>query len=197
MGILKSAADIVYTIRFLKLLTTPIEETEAFKAGIIDSDGNRIKSFDKTTFDNRRAYEEHYTAFHRLVYNLKKYMAKVPGGNSVVARYGAALALIKEHGELSDKNLMKIHKHTGIDTLDVLSEQNQWYVLESGNLSEGLYRARGNMMTINCEDIIMKEDKIKVLDGAPVDDVLGIPVYEALHVRSNQKVLITAADIKK
>ena len=36
MGILKSAADLVYTIRFLKLLTTPIKDTETYKAGIID-----------------------------------------------------------------------------------------------------------------------------------------------------------------
>ena len=39
MGILKSAADVVYTIRFLKLLVTKFEETDAFKYGIIDADG--------------------------------------------------------------------------------------------------------------------------------------------------------------
>ena len=34
MGIIKSAADLVYTFRFLKLLVTPFDETPAFKAGI-------------------------------------------------------------------------------------------------------------------------------------------------------------------
>ena len=43
MGILKTAADLVYTIRFLKLLVTPFEKTDAFKAGIIDADGKRVK----------------------------------------------------------------------------------------------------------------------------------------------------------
>ena len=33
MGILKSAADFVYTIRFLKLLTTPFEKMGAYEIG--------------------------------------------------------------------------------------------------------------------------------------------------------------------
>ena len=124
MGILKSAADLVYTIRFLKLLVTKFEDTGAYKAGIIDADGNKVKDFSMDTMDNRDAYRSHYTAFHRLVFNLKKLMAKVPGGSSIVARYGAALALIKEHGNLSDSNLQKIHEETGIDIMDVLLENS-------------------------------------------------------------------------
>ena len=37
------AVDLFVTYRFIKLLTTPFEKTEAFKLGIIDKDGNRIK----------------------------------------------------------------------------------------------------------------------------------------------------------
>jgi hypothetical protein len=122
MGILKSAADIVYTIRFLKLLVTKFEDTGAFKAGIIDKDGKKNPDFSMDKMDDREAYRDHYTSFHRLVFNLKKIMAKAPGGSSVVARYGAALALIKEHGELSDSNLQKIHEKTGIDILDIIME---------------------------------------------------------------------------
>jgi hypothetical protein len=134
MGILKSAADLVYTIRFLKLLVTPFEKTEAFKAGIIDKDGKKNKDFNTNSTDDREAYRSHYTPFHRLVYNLKRLMAKVPGGQSVVARYGAALALIKEHGELSDKRLMEIHEETGIDILDVLAEESKWFILDAKTL---------------------------------------------------------------
>ena len=104
MGILKSAADLVYTIRFLKLLVTPFEKLGAFKAGIIDKDGNKIVKTGGPFFlkvDNRNAYATHYTSFIRLVINLKKLMSKVPGGKSVIARYGAALLLIKEDGDLS------------------------------------------------------------------------------------------------
>ncbi len=39
--------DLFVTYRFLRILTIPWEEQEAFKLGIIDSDGKRIK--DKKT----------------------------------------------------------------------------------------------------------------------------------------------------
>jgi hypothetical protein len=197
MGILKSAADLVYTIRFLKLLVTKFEDTGAYKAGIIDIDGNKIKSFSMDTMDNRDAYRSHYTAFHRLVFNLKKLMAKAPGGSSVVARYGAALALIKEHGELSDTNLQKIHEETGIDIMDVLLENSQWYVLDNGNLGPGLYRMRNDSMTDQHYEVVRKDDKIRVVENNLCHDILGIPVYEGVHMRSGRRVIFTANEIAK
>ena len=197
MGILKSAADLVYTIRFLKLLVTKFEDTGAYKAGIIDADGNKVKDFSMDTMDNRDAYRSHYTAFHRLVFNLKKLMAKVPGGSSIVARYGAALALIKEHGNLSDSNLQKIHEETGIDIMDVLLENSQWYVLENGSLGEGVYKMRNDSMTDQGDEIIRKDDKIRVLENNLCHDIMGIPVFEGTHMRTGRRVLFTANEIAK
>jgi len=37
------AIDLFVTYRFIKLLVTPFEKTEAFKLGIIDETGNRIR----------------------------------------------------------------------------------------------------------------------------------------------------------
>ena len=39
------AVDLFVTYRFLKLLTTPFEKTDAFKLGIIDEDGNRNNNY--------------------------------------------------------------------------------------------------------------------------------------------------------
>ena len=64
MGILKTAADLVYTIRFLKLLVTPFEKTDAFKAGIIDADGKRNKDFNTNSTDDREAYRS--TTHHSI-----------------------------------------------------------------------------------------------------------------------------------
>ena len=36
------AIDLFVTYRFIKLLVTPFEKTEAFKLGIIDETGNRV-----------------------------------------------------------------------------------------------------------------------------------------------------------
>ena len=36
------AIDLFVTYRFIKLLVTPFDKTEAFKLGIIDAKGNRV-----------------------------------------------------------------------------------------------------------------------------------------------------------
>lgn len=197
MGILKSAADLVYTIRFLKLLVTPFDKTEAFKAGIIDADGNKNKDFTLNSTDDREAYRSHYTTFHRLVFNLKRIMAKAPGGQSVVARYGAALALIKEHGELTDKGVEKIHAETGIEILDVLAEETQWFMLEGDELSPGVYRMKNDSMTTRYEEIVRKGDQIRIEITMPIDEILGLSIYEGIHLKSRQKVLVTTSELTK
>ena len=200
MGILKSAADLVYTIRFLKLLVTPFDKTEAFKKGIIDADGKKNKEFNTNSIDDREAYRSHYTPFHRLVFNLKRLMAKVPGGQSVVARYGAALALIKEQGELSDTNLQRIHEASGIDILDCLAEESQWFLLDDKQLSPGIYRMKHDTVTaLYCEDIVKKGDRVRIIEtqASPIDEVLGLDIYKGLHENSSQWVYFTTGEITR
>ena len=44
MSIVKSAVDTYLAYRFVKLLVTPWENTEAYKLGVIDDDGKVLKS---------------------------------------------------------------------------------------------------------------------------------------------------------
>ena len=60
MGILSRAGDLVYTFRFLKLLTTSWEDMSAFKLGLIDAKGKRVKTVNVDTSEKKSAY----TAFH-------------------------------------------------------------------------------------------------------------------------------------
>jgi hypothetical protein len=124
-------------------------------------------------------------------------MAKVPGGSSVVARYGAALALIKEHGELSDANVDRIHAKTGIDLLDCLAEESQWFMTEGHSISPGMYKMKNESLTDKADEIISKGDQIRITTTDPIDEVLGLPIYEAIHVRSNQRLLVTTSEITK
>jgi len=197
MGILKSAADVVYTIRFLKLLVTKFEETGAFKAGIIDAEGDKVKDYDMGDMQKRDAYRTHYTSFHRLVFNLKKLMAKVPGGSSLVARYGAALALIKEHGDLSDSQLQKIHEATGVDIMDVLMEDSKWYVLEDGNIGQGMYRICNETLVDTGEELVRKGDQVRVYENNLRYDILGISIFEGTHLLTGKRVLFSASEISK
>ncbi len=93
-AIMGRAIDLFVTYRFIKLLVTPFEKTEAFKLGIIDKGGKVLKKYRTLErIEERQAY----TILHRLVFNIKKLIEKLPGGKSRIATYAAALFLIKEH----------------------------------------------------------------------------------------------------
>ena len=92
------AIDLFVTYRFIRLLTTPFEKTDAFKLGVIYKEGVidakgklLVKGKDQTS-----AQKKAYTVFDKLVFNLKRILEKVPFGKSQIASYAAALFLLKE-----------------------------------------------------------------------------------------------------
>ena len=92
--------DSIIAFRILKLLTTPFEETEAFRLGIIDKKGKELKKMSSlNTVDERDAY----TLLHRLVYRIKRIIEKVPIDNKRLVSYAAALSLIKESYEKNEE----------------------------------------------------------------------------------------------
>ena len=191
MGILSRAGDLVYTFRFLRLLTTAWEDTTAFKRGIIDNKGNRIKSKKLEFAEDLSAYN----AFHKLVFNIKKLLAKAPGGGSKIATYASALYLMKEKYGISDFD--KIIKESNVDPLDFLSESTSWFVLENKQLSPGVYKLRGfKMVNETCDELGQKDDKIRVnTDCFPVGAVMGLDVYEAVHMKTGQTVYVTVGEL--
>ena len=73
------AIDLFVTYRFLRLLTTPFEKTDAYKFGIIDKDGNRVRQPKSTKPAVELATSElknSYTILHKLVFNIKNYLVK-------------------------------------------------------------------------------------------------------------------------
>lgn len=187
MGLVKRAGDLVYTFRFLRLLTTSFEDTEAYKKGIIDKDGKKLKTFDLNTMDNRDTYKNYYTPFHRLVFNIKKIMAKVPGGGSRIASYAAALFLLKEKFGVSDK---EIKKSLNIDPLDFMSEQTEWFVLENNKLSPGSYKVLSEKLINDTFDEVVKpRDKVIVSEDCyPIGEIFGLNIYEVTHSKTNKNI---------
>lgn len=118
------AIDLFLTYQFLRRLATPFEEWDAFKLGIIDKDGKVLKkgsTLDKPEERNAWGY------FDRLVANLKKLLAKVPGGKTKIGTYAAALLLIKESSNKEyideDEQLDKIEEEL-IELIHVLTEED-------------------------------------------------------------------------
>ena len=191
MGVISRAGDLVYTFRFLKLLVTPFENTNAYKLGLIDDEGKKLRKADTT--EEKSAYN----AFHRIVFNIKKLIAKVPGGKTRIASYASALFLIKEQNNLSDKNIRKIIEESGLDDLDFLAEQSNWFLLENKQLAPGVYSIQGDkVLSETFDDVVKAKDKIRVLDDAyPVGEILGLDVYEAIHINTNKKVHVTVGEL--
>lgn len=93
--------DLFLVYNFIRKLTTPFDETEAYKLGIIDKDGDFLKTRKELrTTQERKALG----VFDVLVFNLKKVLARVPGGRTRLGTYAAAMWLIKEGSE--DKEFM-------------------------------------------------------------------------------------------
>jgi hypothetical protein len=86
-----SVGDLVLVYQFIKRLTTPFNKTEAYELGLIDEKGKKLKKAESSEEKKALGY------FDRLVFNVKRLLEKLPGGQSRIASYGAALWLIKEH----------------------------------------------------------------------------------------------------
>jgi hypothetical protein len=82
------------------MLVTPFVDTKAYKLGIIDEKGKNLKKSStlKTTEE-----KDAYTYLHRLVFNMKKIIGKLPGGDSKLKNIIAALFLVKEYYQSGDK----------------------------------------------------------------------------------------------
>ena len=193
MGALSRSGDLVYTMRFLTLLTTPFEETNAFKEGLIDSDGEKLKK-PKTSKE-----KEVYNYFHRLVFNVKKLISKVPGGKKRIASYAAALYLIKEKSELGDEHIEQILKQLEIDTLEFMEESTQWFCKDD-LLSPGTYKLNADHKLVNstCEELCKKGDKVTVeFNCYPAGNMFGMNIYEVIHTSTHQKIYVTAGELSR
>jgi hypothetical protein len=86
--------DSVIAYRVLRMLTTPFEETDAYKLGIIDAKGKELKRMSQL---NTATELSAYTILHRMVYRIKRIIEKVPVDNKRIITFAAALSLIKEN----------------------------------------------------------------------------------------------------
>jgi hypothetical protein len=166
------AADLYYSYRFLKIMVTKWKDQEAYKLGIIDDDGkNLIRYKDLTTSEQRDAF----TTFHRLVFNIKRILEKVPFGKSRVSSYAAALFLLREETGMAESTI--------IDALEELS------VDSTGDLSEAA--------VLPGQYILSEEISLDFPKGYVVNVIghhstfIGVELY-----KTEENILITASNIR-
>ena len=197
-----TAIEAFITFRFLKLLVTPFNKTEAFKLGIINERGKVLRKY-KTL--ERTEERQAYTILHRLVFNVKKLIEKVPGGKSRLASYAAALFLIKEHvaeyhdsdGQVLEKEFYKYLKDN--DLIEEEDGQIREEIAFGDKLLKGTYKLVQNVGTDEEDKIIgRKGDKVTVFaDQVAKDNVMGQDVFEVIHDETKQVLLVTIEDIEE
>ena len=199
------AIDLFVTYRFLKLLTTPFDKQDAYKLGIIDENGNRIRKPKSTKPAVELATSElknAYTILHKLVFNIKKIFGKVRGLWTKVGTYAAALFLLKDtfkesvnDPDMFEKEFVKFLKENNIELDDSISEE----VIGFGEvLPKGEYVLANDILNKEEEELSAKTgDKVIAYeDEAPVDTVLGVEIFPVIHVQSQEKIYVSLEDIK-
>ena len=192
------AIDLFVTYRFIKLLVTPFNRTDAFKNGVIDADGNRLDK-DLNTIDEKNSY----TVLHKLVFNIKKIFGKVPGLRTKLGTYAAALFLLKdtfkEHvddPDVFEKEFMKYLKEEGYEIDDSISEE----VIGFGEvLPKGSYTLVNDILNAEEEELSAKKgDKVFAYDDEPpIDTILGIDIFPVVHLKTQEKIYVGLEDLKQ
>ena len=195
MSILSRAADLGYAFRFLKLLTTPWNKLKAYELGIIDENGKNLKKAKELKTKEEKSA---YTIFHRLVFNIKRLLNKIPGGKSTLASYAAALYLIKEHTGMSEEKIEEIIAKALDDNLETDITESQWFI-KGDTLNPGIYCLTKDVVSMNTgEAIAKKNSKVRVLEHTePHSSFLGNNIYKVQHVLTKQELYISNEDIKR
>lgn len=95
------AVDAVIVYEIIKRLSVPFDETDAFKLGLIDKNGKKLKS--ASTSEEKKAV----TLFDRMIFNLKRILSKF-GLTSKFSTFSAALFLLRESGEVRESDLLEV-----------------------------------------------------------------------------------------
>ena len=189
-------ADTAYAIRFLRLLTMPFTKTAAFKTGVINKDGKKLPVPQGGYSNEQKAA---YTIFHRLVFNIRRILLKVPVIKGTIANYLTALYLIKEHTKLSDEQLGEIlYEAFDINPLEeTFMIESNLLINNRGCLTEGTYTLNKEiLLPTTAEPLIQKGSKVIVKENSkPVGSIFSIPVFKVQHVKTRNNIYITEEDI--
>lgn len=89
----ENAVNFVVLYSFIKKLTRPFVQWNAFKFGIIDDKGKVLRKRATLTTSSEK---NSFTLFDVLILNIKKLIERLPGGKSTLATFIAGMFLIKE-----------------------------------------------------------------------------------------------------
>jgi len=169
----EGAVELFITYKFIRLLVTPWKKTEAFDEGVIDANGKLLVKVANQTNVQKKTY----TLFHRLVFNIKRILEKIPFGKGMIKSYAAALLLLREETGMAEDDILKVLEDLGYDTSLDLNE-------EIKEINIGQHILNHNILE-NTKGTIVNLDSIE-----PVSYFAGVPIY-----KTRENIYISAGNI--
>ena len=194
------AIDLFVAYRFLRILTTPWEDQEAYKLGIIDKDGKLLR---KRNTLKTAAEKKSFTLLHRLIFNLKRILHKIPLVRSKIGTYATALYLLKQHfaGQVEDEDTIeKAFSGWLVDNGYLTKEELEESVIGIGaTLPKGRYKLTQDIFAGNEGDIKGKKGDTVVAfaDTPPTGSVIGQDIFVVIHQKSKEEIYVSLEDLKE
>ena len=160
--------DNVVAMKIVRMLVANFSDTKAFKLGIIDAHGNTLKPA-----STLRSQEEKdaFNYLDRLVFNMKKIINRLPGGENRLKSLVGALWLVREYYE------------SGSRTTSLMEERYK------------------EVMRILDSNVVLAEEQIAVSKVLAEDGVgvgaIGAPTNNTSGPVATQEPKIGKKDIKK
>lgn len=107
--------DNLIAARLLYMLVTPFDKTDAFKLGIVDAKGKVLRPASTLKTDNEK---DAYNYLTRLVFNVKRLINKLPGGENNLKNLTAAYFMVKEKYEGRSSYINERQFNALVDRLD-------------------------------------------------------------------------------
>ena len=169
----EGAVELFITYKFIRLLVTPWKKTEAYDEGVIDIKGKLLIKVKNQS----SAQKKTYTYFHRLVFNIKRILEKIPFGSSMIKSYASALFLLREETDMAEEDILKVLEDLGYNTSLDLNEEHKEINIGQHILNHDILEST--------KGTIVNLDSIE-----PVDYFAGVPIY-----KTRENILISAGNI--
>tara|TARA_Y100000310_G_scaffold345096_1_gene461768 strand:+ start:6041 stop:6583 length:543 start_codon:yes stop_codon:yes gene_type:complete len=165
MGI--GLVDTYLAYKFIKMLATRWKKTDAYKLGIIDEKGKRIRTPEADKAAKKAGSK--YTNIHKVIFNIKRLISKVPGGKSRLGGAAAALWLLKEES-----------KHMGVKDENLVENVFLDYLKDNGyKIEEDINESFNKLgLSITKGTYILNERKIHLTKNIEsFDSIMGVPLF--------------------
>jgi hypothetical protein len=184
--------DAFVAYKFIKLLSTPFEKTDAFKRGIIDADGNILRK--RNTLidsDDKKAYPSNV---YTIVWNLQKILNKIPIVKTRLGKFATALYLLKEETGVEYSVLAEaLSEYAGINSKDLLllEEQGKASVMSNNKikLTSHLNLTKGQLLEGRYGDAELSWDELPEDEKYDIADlVFGGKEAEKISQQSRKEI---------